>query len=100
MALIDDYKAAIENDTQFRQRLLIALTKVIINNMPPIVPTPPAANTAVAKRFLLSPESEVQRYLLPVAARMRITGAAFTDDAALELAAGQILLLNAALAVS
>lgn len=100
MALIDDYRQAVENDTQFRQRLTIALANVIINNMPPAVPAPPAANVAVAKRFMLDPVSEVNRYLLPVAARVKINGGQLSDDAAIATAAAQILLLNATLGVS
>jgi hypothetical protein len=100
MAFIDDYKAAIENDTQFRQRLMLALSRVIINNMPPVVANPPAANSALAKRFMLNPASEVDRYLLPVAARIGINGGQLSSDADLTQAVGQVLLLNATLGVN
>lgn len=100
MAFIDDYNAAIQNDTQFRQRLTLALAQVIINNMPPVVPNPPAANSAVAKRFMLDPIGEVNRYLPVVAARIRINGGSMNNDADITTAAGQVLLLNATLAVS
>ncbi len=100
MAFIDDYNGAVQNDTQFRQRLTLALTQVIINNMPPTVPNPTAAQIAVAKRFLLDPFGETSRYLPLVAARMRLNNAALTDDTALLTAAGQVLALNVALAIT
>lgn len=99
MPFIDDYRLTLENDTQFRQRVAVAISRVIINAMPPIVASPPATHIALAKRFLLNPQSEVDRYLLPIAARMAISGASFTDDAALTTATSQVLVLNAALGV-
>lgn len=99
MALVDEYKLALENDTQFRQRLLLAVTKVIIQAMPPTVANPPAAHQALAKRFMISPEGEVQRYLLPVAARLAINGGSFDKDADLVTAVQQVLVLNAYLGI-
>lgn len=99
MAYIDDYRAAVENDAQFKQRLFLAVSRQVINAMPPIVASPPASHTALAKRFLLDPRGEVDRYLLPVAARIAINGGSFTSDADLQTAVGQVLLLNATIGV-
>jgi hypothetical protein len=100
MALIDDYRAEIENDTQFKQRLFLALSQVIINAMPPVVANPPPAHVALAKRFMLDPRGETDRYLLPVAARVRLNSGQLSDDAALITAVQQVLLLNVALAIT
>jgi hypothetical protein len=97
MALIDDYKAAIENDTQFRQRLSLALTRVVLNVL---AGTPTAGQQALGKRFLLSPESEVDRYLLPVAAKLALNGGSFTSDADVNTAAQAVLAVNVTLGIT
>jgi hypothetical protein len=104
MALIDEYRAAVENDTEFRQRVTIAVSRVVMAAMTttntPDATTKPPAQQALAKRFLLDPGSEVSRYLLPIAARMAIVGASYTDDAAVNAAAQFVLTLNVQLGVS
>lgn len=100
MALIDEFRLAIENDTQFRQRLSLAVTKVVVNVLSGTAPAPTPDQKALGKRFFLNPDAEVDRYLLPVAAKMAINGAAFTDDAALTTACQQIMSLNVALLIA
>lgn len=97
MALIDDYKASIENDNQFRQRLAMALTRNVLTVMGG---TPTAAQSALAKRFLLAPTAEIDRYLVPVAARLALNGGSFTDDTALNTAVTSVLTVNVTLGIA
>lgn len=97
MALIDEYKVAVENDTQFRQRLTMALTRIILGVL---AGTPTAPQMALAKRFFLAPGAEVDRYLLPVAAKLAINAGTFTDDAALTTAATAVLATNVQLGIT
>lgn len=97
MAYLADYQNALANDTQFRQRLEIAVSRIVIQTMQA---SPTAAQQALAKRFFLSPQSEVDRYLLPVAAQMSISAANFSDDTALQTATNTVLGINVTLGVS
>lgn len=97
MAFIDEYTAALENDNQFRQRVAIAISRRILNSL---AGSPNAAQQALGKRFLLNPSVECDRYLLPVAARLAMNGGSFTDDAALQTAVDQVLVINVSLGIA
>lgn len=91
MAAIDEYIAAVENDNRFRQRLMIIITKAV---MTVLGGSPTAGQLALGKRFLLNPGPEIDRYLLPVAARLALNAGSFTDDAAITTAVNQVLTIN------
>lgn len=97
MALKDDYNAAVENP-EFRQKVAIAVTRAIMDAV--AATTPPASHLALAKRFLLAPAAEIERYLLPIAARIAINAGSFTSDANIQTAANQVLLVNVQLAIT
>lgn len=97
MPYITDYQNAIENQTQFRQRLAVAVSRIVIQTMQG---TPTLDQTALAKRFFLNPAGEVDRYILPVAAQMSISSANFGDDAALQTAVNTVLGINVTLKIT
>lgn len=96
MTLIADYNAAVEN-TPFRQQVAISVSRAVMNVM---AGTPTVAQQALAKRFMLSPSAEVDRYVLPVAARIFINSGSFTSDANIDTAVLQVLTVNVSLAIS
>lgn len=91
MAAIDEYIAAVENDNRFRQRLMIIVTKAV---MTVLGGSPTPGQLALGKRFLLAPGTEIDRYLLPVAARLALNAGSFTDDTAITTAVNQVLTIN------
>lgn len=96
MALIDDYNQAVENP-QFRQRVAVAVAKAIATALD--ATTPPQAHLDLARRFYLSPEAEISRYVLPVAARLIGAGGQLTNDAHITTAVNLVLLDNAELGI-
>lgn len=97
MSYASDYQNAIQNDNQLRQRMTIAVSRIVIQTMQG---TPTPDQIALAKRFFLNPESEVDRYLLPVAAQMSLSTASFTDDTALQTAVNTVLGINVTLKIA
>lgn len=99
MALDNDYIAAVDN-TPFRRRVAIAVTRTVMNVMGG---TPTVDQKNLSKRFLLAPEGEVARYVLPVAAKLNINGV--TDltaatDAQVQTAVDQVLAVNVTLQIT
>lgn len=97
MALIDDYHAAMDNDSQFRQRVAMAITRTVLTTL---AGTPTAPQQALGKRFLLSPQSEIDRYLIPIAARLALNGGSFTSDADINTACTSVMTANVTLGIS
>lgn len=99
MPLLDDYNAAVENP-QFRQRVAISVTRTVMNVM---AGSPTAPQQALAKRFMLAPSAEVDRYTLPVAARLFINGVtviADANDTQIQTAVNEVLAVNVALGIT
>lgn len=98
VTLQTDFNEAVEN-TPFRQKVAIAVTRTVMNVM---AGTPSAAQQALAKRFMLSPSSETDRYIYPTAARIFINGQTpgTATDTQIQTAVDQVLAVNVTLAVS
>lgn len=92
MALIDEGVAT--DDPVFFRKVAIAASRAVMNAL--AAGSPPANQIALGKRFLLSPESETRRYLLPVAARLVINGVAVNaaTDAQINTAVSEVLTAN------
>lgn len=97
MALIDDFNQAVEN-TPFRQRVAIAVTRRVMTVM---AGSPTAPQQALAKRFMLAPVSETERYVYPTAARLFINGVtiATATDAQVQTAVDEVLTVNVTLGI-
>lgn len=91
MSLQSDFNAAVEN-TPFSQAVAIAVSRTVMSVL--AAASPPPAQIALAKRFLLSPVSEIDRYLLPVAAQINMASGSFTVDADIIAAVNAVLLAN------
>ena len=93
MAALDDFIAATD-DTQFRQKVSMTVARVIMDAVN--VATPPTQHLNLARKFMLSPGSEVERYLLPIAAQLIIAGVSVSaaNDAQILTAAQQVLSAN------
>lgn len=97
MALIDNYNAALANDNQFMQRLTIQIAVTVLSVLGG---SPTAPQQALGKRFLLAPQAEAQRYLIPVAAKIVANGGSFASDTDLATAVNQVLTINVGLGIS
>lgn len=97
MTLLDDFNQAIEN-TPFRQRVAIAVTRRVMTVM---AGSPTAPQQALAKRFMLSPGSETDRYVLPTAARLFLNSVAIgtATDAQVQTAVDEVLTVNVTLGI-
>ena len=97
MALIDDFIAATDS-LPFRQRVGLAVCRVV---MEAVAGTPTVAQLNLARQFMLSPAGEVDRYLLPIAARLVINGVSVNaaTDAQIMTATQQVLLVNVQLGI-
>jgi hypothetical protein len=97
MALIDDYQSVLS--TALRQRITLAVSRVVMEAV--AAPTPPVSHLDLARKFMLSPEAEVERYLLPIVARLVINGITITGatDAQVVTATQQVLAVNAQLGI-
>jgi hypothetical protein len=97
MALIDDWNATLE--TGLRNRVAVATSRVVMEAV--AAGNPPAANLNLARQFMLNPSGEVDRYVLPIIARLIINGVALSaaTDAQLITATQQVLAVNAQLGI-
>jgi len=97
MALIDDFNASLE--TGMRHRVGLAVSRVVMEAV--AAATPPASHLNLARKFMLDPNGEVDRYLLPIIARLVINNVALTSatDAQIVTATQQVLAVNAQLGI-
>jgi hypothetical protein len=98
MAFIDDYIAATDS-LPFRQRVGLAVSRVVMEAVAAQSPPPEYLN--LARKFMLSPEGEVTRYLLPIAARLVINAVTVNaaTDAQILTATQQVLAVNVQLGI-
>lgn len=98
MTLQSDFNESVENGA-FRQKVAIAVTRTVMNTM---AGSPTADQKALAKKFMLSPAGEVDRYVFPTAARIFINGQTpgTSTDAQIQTAVDQVLTVNVALLIT
>jgi hypothetical protein len=96
MALIDDWNASLESG--LRQRVGVAVSRAV---MSVVAGSPTVAQSNLARKFMLDPNGEVDRYLLPIIARLVINGVAIgsATDAQVTTATTEVLSVNAQLAI-
>jgi imidazolonepropionase-like amidohydrolase len=97
MPLGNDYQAMLE--AGLRNKVAIAVSQVVMTAVG--AATPPPEHLNLARKFMLSPESEVDRYLMPIVARLVINGVtiATATDAQIITATQQVLAVNAQLGI-
>lgn len=97
MALLDDFNASLE--AGLRQRVTVAVSRVVMEAV--AAGTPPVAQLNLGRKFMLDPSGEVERYLLPIIARLVINGVqvASATDAQVTTATQQVLSVNVQLGI-
>lgn len=100
MALLDDYNAIASSGLQ--PRIAVSVSRAVFTVLARTTPPPTVDEKALAKRFMLSPENEAQRYLLPVIARLLINGVTVSTatDAQLQTAVNEVLAANVTLLIA
>lgn len=97
MPLLDDFNAALE--TGMRHRVGVAVARVVMEAI--AAGTPPVSHLNLGRKFMLDPQGEVDRYLLPIIARLVINNVSLSTatDAQVITATQQVLAVNAQLGI-
>lgn len=97
MASLEDFNAA--QEIGLRQRVAVIVSNVVMEAA--AAGSPPVSHLNLARKFMLDPQGEVERYLLPIIARLVINGVTVANatDAQIKTAANQVLAVNAQLGI-